>query len=151
MCLLHKHNRFHLHTMLAATAHKQGEGRESCHRNVYKSRPEECKQNWAELLSDKRVNFRQSCCSLPVWSFNYNTAHWRIIFSERVIVLVFQYLHNEATWMEMHPCLQEQLRREGVVSHTLCLAQGHLEVMMLFREWRESLIHSQVPSRDSNV
>lgn len=37
----------------SASAHKQAEGRESCHRNVYKSRPEECKQSWVELLSDK--------------------------------------------------------------------------------------------------
>lgn len=78
-----KHNRFHLqprllHTMWSATAHKQADG---CHRNVYKSRPEECKQTWVQLLSDKRVNFRQSCCGLPVWSFNYNTAHWRMIVS----------------------------------------------------------------------
>lgn len=75
-----------LHTMLSATAHKQAEGQEGCHRNVYKSRPEECKQSWEELLSDKRVNFRQSCCDLPVWSFNNNTAR---ILSEWMIVWAF--------------------------------------------------------------
>lgn len=52
------------------SAHKQAESRASCHRNVYKSRPEECKQSRVELLSDKRVNFRQSCCGLPVWSLH---------------------------------------------------------------------------------
>lgn len=34
-----------LHTMLNATGHRQAEGWEGCHRNVYKSRPEECKQS----------------------------------------------------------------------------------------------------------
>lgn len=142
-----KHNSFHLqsqllHTMLSATAHKQAEGWESCHRNVYKSRPEECKQNWVKLLSDKRVNFRQSCFSLPVWSFNYNTAHWRIIFSEWMIVSVFQSLYNQATWMK-NAFLFTGIAREWVKvntqSHTQCLAQGHVKWMML-REWRELLI-----------
>lgn len=86
----------------SASAHKQAEGRESCHRNVYKSHPEECKQSWVELLSDKRVNFRRSCCDLPVWSFNYNMALWRIILSEWITVLVWP-----SNWNK-NSCLQEE-------------------------------------------
>lgn len=113
-----KHNRFHLHpqpqhTMSNTTAHKQAEGWESCHGNVYKSHPEECKQNWVELLSDKRVNFRQSCCCLPVLCFDYNTAHWRIIFSDWRTDAGFFNPHNPATYKKCI-CVYRRLVRWGI-------------------------------------
>lgn len=113
-----KHNRFHLHpqpqhTMSNTTAHKQAEGWESCHGNVYKSHPEECKQNWVELLSDKRVNFRQSCCCLPVLCFDYNTAHWRIIFSDWRTDAGFFNPHNPATYKKFI-CVYRRLVRWGI-------------------------------------
>lgn len=73
-------NRFHLQpprlctrTALECSATQTGRGRDSCHRNVYKSRPEECKQQREQFLSDNTVNFRQSCRDLPVWSPHDNS------------------------------------------------------------------------------
>lgn len=105
-----KRTGFHLHPLLLHMVLKcfsTQTGRESCHRNVYKSRPEECKQSWVELLSDKRVNFRRSCCDLPVWSFHYTMALWRIILSEWITVLIWP-----SNWNK-NSCLQEESRVTG--------------------------------------
>lgn len=124
-----KRTGFHLHPLLLHMVLKcfstqtGREGRESCHRNVYKSRPEECKQSWVELLSDKRVNFRRSCCDLPVWSFHHNMALWRIILSEWITVLVWP-----SNWNK-NSCLQE---KSGVTGEN-----------WKWREWKSDWFSSQ--------
>lgn len=117
-----------LHTMLSTTAHKQAKSWEGCHRNVYKSRPEECKQSWVELLSDKRVNFRQSCCDLPVWSFNYKTAR---ILSEWMIVWAFLSFYSPSN--SNKTCIHVYRSSSG---------GGSYRRKHMWREWSVPLIHS---------